>query len=56
MKKETHIINRARNSAGFTMLEMLVVVLIVALLLAVALPAIGKARGDAGGLGSMANL
>ena len=47
---------RARNSAGFTILELLVVVLIVALLLAVALPAIGKARGDAGVQGSMANL
>ena len=56
MKKETHIMKRARNSAGFTILELLVVVLIVALLLAVALPAIGKARGDAGVLGSMANL
>ncbi|MCH8150839.1 MAG: prepilin-type N-terminal cleavage/methylation domain-containing protein [Planctomycetes bacterium] len=46
----------ARCWAGFTMLEMLVVVLIVALLLAVALPVIGKARGDAGVQGSMANL
>ncbi len=47
---------RARNPAGFTMLEMLVVVLIIALLLAVALPVIGKVRGDAGVQGSMANL
>ena len=47
---------RAHNSAGFTMLELLVVVLIVALLLAVALPVIGKVRGDAGVQGSMANL
>ncbi|MCZ6857080.1 MAG: prepilin-type N-terminal cleavage/methylation domain-containing protein [Gemmatimonadetes bacterium] len=47
---------RAHNSAGFTMLELLVVVLIVALLLAVALPVIGKVRGDAGIQGSIANL
>ena len=47
---------QAPARAGFTMLEMLVVVLIVALLLAVALPVIGKARGDAGIQGSMANL
>ena len=46
----------ARCSAGFTMLEMLVVLLVVALLLAVALPAIGKARGDAGVQGSISNL
>ncbi|MCH8343831.1 MAG: prepilin-type N-terminal cleavage/methylation domain-containing protein [Planctomycetes bacterium] len=46
----------ARCWAGFTMLEMLVVVLIVALLLAVALPVIGKARGDSGVQESMANL
>ncbi len=46
----------ARCCAGFTMLEMLVVVLIVALLLAVALPAIGKVRGDAGIQGSISNL
>ena len=46
----------ARCHAGFTILEMLVVVLIVALLLAVALPAIGKARGDAGVQGSISNL
>ena len=45
-----------RCCAGFTMLELLVVVLIVALLLAVALPVIGKVRGDAGIQGSMANL
>ncbi len=56
MTKETHIMKRPRNSAGFTMLEMLVVVLIIALLLAVALPVIGKMRGDAGIQGSMANL
>ncbi len=47
---------QARCRAGFTMLEMLVVVLIVALLLAVALPVIGKVRGDAGIQGSMTNL
>ena len=47
---------RARNPAGFTILELLVVVLIVALLLAVALPVIGKVRGDAGIQESMANL
>ncbi len=47
---------RAPNPAGFTILELLVVVLIVALLLAVALPVIGKVRGDAGVQGSMANL
>ncbi len=46
----------ARCCAGFTILELLVVVLIVALPLAVALPAIGKARGDAGVLGSIAKL
>ena len=56
MKKETHIMKRARNSSGFTILELLVVVLIVALLLAVALPAIGKARGDSGVQGSISNL
>ena len=56
MKKEAQIMKRARNPAGFTILELLVVVLIVALILALALPVIGKVRGDAGVQGSMANL
>ncbi len=56
MTMETHIMKRARNPAGFTILELLVVVLIVAMLLAVALPVIGKVRGDAGVQESMANL
>ncbi len=46
----------ARSSAGFTIVELLVVVLIIAVLLAAVLPVIGKVRGTAGIEGSISNL